>query len=107
MQWLAPNQPVTFKQYNGAFTLATLPGTPADNQWTTSANQNPFIPASDCQNFHLNFWMGDFSQAVNGIKSSARQSAGNNSRTFNTSRSHGACSETNATGRAIGLIRPE
>ncbi len=66
MVWSGANQPVTFKQYNGSFTLATLPSTP-DNQWTTSGNQNQFIPDSNCQKFHLNFWMGNFSKAVNGI----------------------------------------
>jgi hypothetical protein len=67
MEWDGADQPVTFKQYNGAFTLATLPSTPPDNQWTTAANQNPFIPANGCQKFHLNFWMGNFAQAVDGI----------------------------------------
>lgn len=67
MQWNGANQPVTFKQYDGAFTLATLPTTPPDNQWTTSPNQNPFIPDNGCQKFHLNFWMGNFAQAANGI----------------------------------------
>jgi hypothetical protein len=66
MQWNGANQPVTFNQYNGAFTLGTLPDTP-NNTWTSSANQNPFIPANGCQKFILNFWMGNFPQAIQGI----------------------------------------
>jgi len=65
MQWTAANQPVTFSQYDGAYTLDDLPATPA-NTWTTSADQNPFIPASGCQQFHLNLWMGDFTDASGG-----------------------------------------
>ena len=65
MKWPGANQPVTFSQYDGAFTLATLPAT-ASNTWTTSAAQNPFIPASGCQQFHLNLWMGDFTDASGG-----------------------------------------
>jgi hypothetical protein len=68
MVWNGANQPVTFKQYNGAFTMATLPSTPPDNQWeTTPETQNLFIPDSGCQKFHLNFWMGNFAKAVKGI----------------------------------------
>lgn len=65
MKWTGANQPVTFEQYDGAYTLASLPASPS-NSWTTSADQNPFIPANGCQQFHLNFWMGDFSDASNG-----------------------------------------
>lgn len=66
MEWTAAQQPVTFKQYNGSFTLETLPAAP-DNIFTTSAEQNKFIPDSDCQRFHMNFWMGNFGKAVNGL----------------------------------------
>ena len=65
MKWPGANQPVTFSQYDGAYTLATLPAN-ASNTWTTSAAQNPFIPASGCQQFHLNLWMGDFTDASGG-----------------------------------------
>jgi hypothetical protein len=65
MKWPGANQPVTFSQYDGAYTLDTLPATPA-NTWTTSADQNRFIPADGCQQFHLNLWMGDFTDAANG-----------------------------------------
>jgi hypothetical protein len=69
MTWPGPNQPVTFKQYNGSYTLATLKTlNPAPaNQWTTSAADNPYIPAAACGRFHLNFWMGDYPDAVNGF----------------------------------------
>jgi len=65
MQWTGANQPVTFSQYAGAYTLDTLPATPAYT-WTTTPEQNPFIPASGCQQFHLNLWMGDFTDASGG-----------------------------------------
>ena len=59
MQWNGPNQHVCFKQYDGSFTIdpSTLPEK-ADYKWETSDNQNDFIPASGCQRFVLNFWMG-------------------------------------------------
>jgi hypothetical protein len=59
MEWVGANQPVTFKQYDGSFTLTTLPANP-NNQWTTSVAQNPFAPANGCQRFHLNLWMGNY-----------------------------------------------
>lgn len=65
MQWPGANTPVTFSQYDGAYTLDNLPATPA-NTWTTTADQNVFIPASGCQQFHLNLWMGAFSFASGG-----------------------------------------
>jgi hypothetical protein len=66
MKWTAAQQPVTFKQYNGRFTLETLPPNP-DNMFTTAEAQNRFIPDSDCQRFHMNFWMGNFGRAVNAL----------------------------------------
>jgi len=59
MQWNGPKQHVCFKQYNGSFTIEpkTLPDTAA-YKWETDDAQNPFIPASGCQRFVLNFWMG-------------------------------------------------
>jgi hypothetical protein len=66
MQWHGANQPVTFSQYDGAFTFATLPATP-DNTWTTSSDQNQYVPATNCERFHLNFWMGNYGAAVNGV----------------------------------------
>jgi hypothetical protein len=59
MSWPGANQPVTFRQYNGAFTLANLP-VDAAYQWTTSAAENPYVPATACERFHLNFWMGNY-----------------------------------------------
>jgi hypothetical protein len=66
MEWNAANQPVAFRQYNGRFTLANLPANP-DNEFTTPADRNPFIPNNDCQRFHINFWMGNFGEAVKGL----------------------------------------
>jgi hypothetical protein len=59
MQWNGAKQHVCFKQYNGSFSLdpATLPEK-ADYKWETADNQTDFIPASGCQRFVLNFWMG-------------------------------------------------
>jgi hypothetical protein len=59
MRWHGANQPVTFEQYDGAFTLTTLPAAPA-SAWTTSADQNQFVPATKCERFHLNLWQGNF-----------------------------------------------
>jgi hypothetical protein len=58
MEWTGANQPVTFKQFNGVKTLSDDLSNPA-NTWTTAADQNPYIPASNCEQFHLNFWMGN------------------------------------------------
>jgi hypothetical protein len=65
------NKPVTFKQYDGSYDLASLRSTP-NNQWTTSGNpndptdgQNPYVPATNCESFHLNLWMGNYPDAVN------------------------------------------
>ncbi|NIP31958.1 MAG: hypothetical protein GTO02_21010 [Candidatus Dadabacteria bacterium] len=63
MEWTAAHQPVTFKQYNGSFTLENLPDSP-DNMFTSTEAQNIFVPDSDCQRFHMNFWMGNFKKAV-------------------------------------------
>lgn len=62
MTWNGANQPVVFQQYNGTYTLSTLPAT-ANHEWTTSANQDRFIPAAGCERFHINFWMGNYPQA--------------------------------------------
>lgn len=66
MEWTVANQPVIFKHYNGRFTLETLPGSP-DNIFTTTPDQNRFMPDSDCQRFHMNFWMANFGKAVNAL----------------------------------------
>jgi len=58
MEWPGANQPVTFKQYDGDFSLDNLPASPSYT-WTTAADQNKFIPVSNCEQFHLNFWMGN------------------------------------------------
>jgi hypothetical protein len=64
MEWHGANQPVTFKQYDDAFTFANLPATP-DNQWppdgSTPDSQNKYVPATNCERFHLNFWFGNYS----------------------------------------------
>ena len=66
MIWTGANQPITFRQYNGRFTLATLPpGDSWNRQWITppgggnSGNRNAWVPAEGCQQFHLNFWQGN------------------------------------------------
>ena len=59
MEWKGKQQPATFKQYNGRFDLDNLPASP-HKEWTTSSEQNPYIPNSNCQRFHLNFWLGNF-----------------------------------------------
>ncbi len=74
MIWTGAQQPVTFRQYNGLHTLDMLPATPA-NEWTqggsdggkTPTGRNAWVPADGCQQFHLNLWMGNFSEAVKGI----------------------------------------
>jgi hypothetical protein len=50
MSWYGANKPVTFKQYDGSYDLASLPSTP-NNQWTTSGN--PSDP-TDGQNLSCN-----------------------------------------------------
>ena len=57
MRWHAAHQPVTFEQYDGSFSLATLPGSPSFS-WKTDDDQNPYIPATNCERFHLNLWNG-------------------------------------------------
>lgn len=65
MYWPGPKKPVTFKQYNGIYkTIESLPSTPA-NSWTTSAQQNDYIPDDGCQRFHMNLWMGNYGEVDN------------------------------------------
>jgi hypothetical protein len=85
MRWRKGNVPVTFEKYAGSHTLNNLPK-PVEATWntgqmftatnlktTTPADLNEFIPqASDasppaCERFHLNFWMGNFPQSMNGL----------------------------------------
>jgi hypothetical protein len=67
MIWTGAHQPVTFRQYNGRFTLATLPlGETWNREWITppgggnAGDRNPWVPADGCQQFHLNLWQGNF-----------------------------------------------
>lgn len=62
MHWPGANMPVTFSEYDGAYTLSTLPATPT-NTWTTAPAQNPYVPESACGRFHLNLWLGNFPAA--------------------------------------------
>jgi hypothetical protein len=62
---------VTFRQYNGAYTLETyLKATPA-NSWTTGngtngqPNQNPVIPNDGDQTVHFNLWRSGSSTGFN------------------------------------------
>ena len=59
MRWHGAAQPVSFEQYNGAFDFANLPAK-ADYDWTSAATQNEFVPATKCERFHLNFWLGNY-----------------------------------------------
>jgi hypothetical protein len=65
MIWEAANTPVTFRQYNGRHTLATIAGATPSFEWITppgggnAGNRNPWIPGDGCQQFHLNFWQGN------------------------------------------------
>jgi hypothetical protein len=70
MSWDGANTPVTFKQYDGTYDLASLSlpsAPPPNNQWTTSDAQNPYVPATNCERFHLNLWMGDYPDAAGGF----------------------------------------
>jgi hypothetical protein len=66
MIWTDAHQPVTFRQYNGRFTLATLPdGESWNRQWITPpgggnpGDRNAWVPVDGCQQFHLNLWQGN------------------------------------------------
>jgi hypothetical protein len=59
MTWPGANQPVTFDQYDGAVTFEDLPSQP-NHTFTSVAAQNMFVPATNCERFHLNLWMGFF-----------------------------------------------
>ena len=60
MTWPGANQPVTFDEYDGTFTFeGGLPAQP-NNTFKSVAAQNMFIPATNCERFHLNLWMGFF-----------------------------------------------
>jgi hypothetical protein len=67
MQWHGANQPVSFAQYDGAWNFGNLSQATPSNQWTTTAADNPYIPATACERFHLNFWMGDYPDAAGGF----------------------------------------
>jgi hypothetical protein len=55
MDWRAENTPVTYRIYYGNYDINSLPSQP-DITWTTSADQNQFIPNEGCQTLHLNLW---------------------------------------------------
>lgn len=55
MHWPGAGVPVTFSAYYGIFSLDNLPAIP-DITWTTSAEQNKFIPTDGCQTVHFNLW---------------------------------------------------
>lgn len=63
MQWHGAAQPVTFDQYNGAFTFGNLPSK-SDYTWTTAPVQNKYVPMTNCERFHLNFWFGNYSAGM-------------------------------------------
>jgi hypothetical protein len=76
MRWHGANQPVTFEQYNSALTFQDLNKVPApkpDNMFTSdAAAQNMFVPATACERFHLNLWMGFFNNPAASGCSDAR-----------------------------------
>jgi len=55
MDWPSAASPVTYSVYYGIFDLSNLPASP-DVTWTTSQEQNVYIPDDACQTFHLNLW---------------------------------------------------
>jgi len=66
MIWTGAGKPVTFRQYDGLFTLATLPGQPT-HEWITPSSRGPYVPDSSCQQFHLNMWLGNYSSEKDGL----------------------------------------
>jgi len=74
MQWHGANQPVSFAQYDGSYTLETLPAT-ANNQWTTVDADNPFIPATACERFHLNFLDGQLPRRRQRVQPTAERAS--------------------------------
>jgi hypothetical protein len=69
MVWPGAQQQVTFRQYRGLHTLASLPACPSEDcvEWKFPADRNPWVPADGCQQFHLNLWMGNYARASNGF----------------------------------------
>jgi hypothetical protein len=59
MRWHAAQQPVTFEEYNGSYDFSSLPSK-ADVAWTSAADQNAYVPAHNCERFHMNLWLGNF-----------------------------------------------
>ncbi|MGB3464188.1 MAG: hypothetical protein WBA74_02925 [Cyclobacteriaceae bacterium] len=55
MDWKAQSTPVVFQLFYGIHDWDSLPDSP-DIQWTTSSDQNIFIPDEGCQTIHLNLW---------------------------------------------------
>lgn len=63
MKWTGGKKPVTFLQYDGIYTLENLPPVAkAKNKYTSTADQNKFIPTDGCQLFHMNLWMGNYGE---------------------------------------------
>jgi hypothetical protein len=81
MRWRGSAQPVAFRKYAGTVTLESLSSrtpasfpwrgpidkTPADFMTATPAELNAFIPSTNCERFHINFWMGNFRGGSNGL----------------------------------------
>jgi hypothetical protein len=68
MIWPGAQQQVTFRQYSGLRTLAEVGDTCNAQdcvEWKFPTTQNPWVPADGCQQFHLNLWMGNYSEASN------------------------------------------
>lgn len=65
MHWNGPKQPVEFSVYYGSYNLSDLPKT-ADVNYTTSANQEKYIPNTSEQTFHMNLWQASWQFNQNG-----------------------------------------
>jgi hypothetical protein len=55
MNWPDEATPVTYSIYYGIYDFNSLPTTP-DFTWTTSSNQNTYIPNEGYQTIHFNLW---------------------------------------------------
>lgn len=64
MEWFGEKMPVRFRQFDGTYTLSSLSRATAQNTWTTSADQDQYIPATFCERFHLNMWLGNYAEGA-------------------------------------------
>lgn len=55
MEWSGAGVAVTYNAYYGAYNTGSLPATP-DITWITPASVLPYVPQTDGELFHFNFW---------------------------------------------------